>query len=1043
MEQGKTVYHVDNPGRLGRTTGRIQKRGPFTFIEVEFGVGDRTYLRDIDVEEHEKDNGVLDLLGKGKFGRHGDLSRLLTFEKLRRDGDGQHLHNFFYSIEAARVEFHEYQYKPVLKFINSPTERIVLADEVGLGKTIEASLIWLEMQARYDAKRLLVVCPNMLANKWRRELREKFNVDAQIGRVENILESYQELKSQGDQTRFAWIATYSSLRPFRKDFQAIEEEGRASSSRAKLIQLLRDWGGEHGPDHYLFHLVICDEAHYMRNPASMASKLGALLANASQAMVLASATPVNNSNQDLLTLLRLADPDFFQDEELFRHLLEVNQPAVRAANLLNRSEDNFQEVVKALTDLKSSEFVGNSELLERAIQFISTANASDPRQVAEAMTWVEPLNILSSYISRTRRVQVKEKRPKRTPLIISVDLHLETEMRFYTQVTEWVRNRVAAAGEKFSAFHLVGPQMQMASCIPAVVDALKSGEFRSLRAQEDSEEDDSDDDTEFESQNGYGDLGAFNWIKTVDFEANDSKFAALETLMTSPETEGEKVIIFAFYKRSLAYVKRRLEAIGYKCALIHGDVDESDREAELQRFEHDPEVRVLISSEVGSEGIDLQFCRIVVNYDLPWNPMRIEQRIGRIDRVGQKADRLTIVHFRMANTIEDRLFARLHAKLQIFENSLGDCDAILGEQVHLLTHDLFSRNLTPAQEEERITQSCRAVENKLKMMQTLEVEGESLIAHSDIISSKIEESKNLGRYITSDELQLYVKDFFDNNFKGCVLKWDFPAIGYFELQLEFKAYDSLIEYARRERLESMLHVQNRSIVGTFSADNNLSVKLGSAPRRVTYLNHLSPLIRWITRENQNRSGSAYRASAITLMGKELQEGEFVYRVERWRFTGLKERQILAYGAINVESGDVLVHDEAERLVRAAVLHGDDWDSPNITSEKIVDLMERLQEVMNAKCATDFDKYSLENNNTLAIKTRQVIQHFERRLETDRRRKATAVGSGNRASFLRMIESTMRGLEEKRDARLRRLESGGTVNLNFDEIAGGVIRVVHN
>ena len=97
----------------------------------------------------------------------------------------------------------------------------------------------------------------------------------------------------------------------------------------------------------------------------------------------------------------------------------------------------------------------------------------------------------------------------------------------------------------------------------------------------------------------------------------------------------------------------------------------------------------LLSSEVGSEGIDLQFYRVLVNYDLPWNPMRVEQRIGRIDRVGQQAKKLSIINFKVSDTIEERLYERLHVKLQRFANSLGDLESVIGKEVQKLTIELF------------------------------------------------------------------------------------------------------------------------------------------------------------------------------------------------------------------------------------------------------------------------------------------------------------------------------------------------------------------
>src|SRR6185503_19568333 len=155
LPQKSQVYRPTEPGRIGITTGKSRAQGGLMLVEVAWGVNQKEFvpeqfLRVFDpTAEPDPMAGALD----GEFGRAEDLRRVLTFEKLRGS-----LHDFLYSMDAAQIDFLPYQFRPVLKFIDSPTERLLIADEVGLGKTIESALIWLELQARRDARRLLVVC---------------------------------------------------------------------------------------------------------------------------------------------------------------------------------------------------------------------------------------------------------------------------------------------------------------------------------------------------------------------------------------------------------------------------------------------------------------------------------------------------------------------------------------------------------------------------------------------------------------------------------------------------------------------------------------------------------------------------------------------------------------------------------------------------------------------------------------------------------------------------------------------------------------------
>ncbi|MEA3364106.1 MAG: SNF2-related protein, partial [Candidatus Hydrogenedentes bacterium] len=173
---GDWLIDTRNPGQPGQFTGKTSLAGSFTMVELAFPDGSTT-LRPSHVLKplSKQPPTVKDRLLAGDFGRASDLKRVITYEKLKGT-----VHEVIYSMEAAQIDFYPYQFKPVMKIINAPTERLILADEVGLGKTIESALIWLELQARRQAKRLLVVCPKTLAEKWREELRQKFLIDARI-----------------------------------------------------------------------------------------------------------------------------------------------------------------------------------------------------------------------------------------------------------------------------------------------------------------------------------------------------------------------------------------------------------------------------------------------------------------------------------------------------------------------------------------------------------------------------------------------------------------------------------------------------------------------------------------------------------------------------------------------------------------------------------------------------------------------------------------------------------------------------------------------
>ena len=466
FQPGQLVQDINNPGRIGSITGQTRVIGDRVRWEVAFGPNERVFRP----EEYltaaiPQTTPIQERVQQGLYGRATDLRRLLTFEKLKGT-----LHEFIYAMDAASIDFLEYQFKPVLKFVNSPADRLLIADEVGLGKTIEAALIWLEMKARLNSRRLLVICPKMLARKWRAELRNKFGLPAEIGSADSLLQALSEIRTRGETLPFCWICTYSGIRPGKEELNDLDDDEADLSKRAQLCRDLARWEAAFP----VFDLVIFDEAHYMRNPASATSRMGTIVSNAAHAVLLASATPVNNTSNDLFTLLRLLDPDFFDNPALFETLLRENRPAVHAATLLASPTPDKQAVGRCLDDLKTSRFVGRSPLLGLAREQLSNADLAQERTRLELLETLDKLNILGSYISRTRRAQVKEQRPKRTPLILPVTLSPE-EMRFYQTVTKMVRTRAAQSGSTFCAFHLILPQQRTAELHP------RHGRVRSLR----------------------------------------------------------------------------------------------------------------------------------------------------------------------------------------------------------------------------------------------------------------------------------------------------------------------------------------------------------------------------------------------------------------------------------------------------------------------------------------------------------------------------------------------------------------------------------
>jgi SNF2-related domain len=206
---GTRVMLRDNPGKQGVTTGRYMGSGDRLKVEVQFGENEIPFKPASSLEICPAAEALpLELLCRGEFGNVDDLRRLLTLEKVRG-----HLTNVLYSMESSNTDFYPHQFKPVLKFLESSEGRLLIADEVGLGKTIEAVYIWKELQAREQAQRLLIVCPAMLLDKWRSDLRHRFNILADVVTSRILKERLDAFAELGNRVAFTCICSLEVFAP--------------------------------------------------------------------------------------------------------------------------------------------------------------------------------------------------------------------------------------------------------------------------------------------------------------------------------------------------------------------------------------------------------------------------------------------------------------------------------------------------------------------------------------------------------------------------------------------------------------------------------------------------------------------------------------------------------------------------------------------------------------------------------------------------------------------------------------------------------------
>ncbi|MHC5727357.1 MAG: DEAD/DEAH box helicase, partial [Nostoc sp.] len=499
-----------------------------------------------------------------------------------------------------------------------------------------------------------------------------------------------------------------------------------------------------------FSLVIVDEAHHLRNPGTSSHEVVKFLCDISEAVIFLSATPLHLGNRNLYTLLNLLRPDLFLDETVFNEMVQPNQHLNQAIRHIRSRLPQNTWLTSALHALgNAATTTWGKRVLSQDPRFMDwyqkfqdRATLTDADRI-NCLRDLEEVHSLAHVMNRTRRRDIG-RFTIREPHTISVPFTAEQE-EFYQALIEFRREMLSLDYEE-QVIRLITDTLerQAASCLPALVPTLnkfiQTGKIKLSDISDDIETE--DEDTKLlpyllERAKHLRKLAAA-------LPPNDPKLDQLlkiieETLLG--ECSG-KVLVFSFFLHTLAYLQKQLQGAGYRVEVITGEVEDAIREHLRERFrlprKHRDALDILLSSEVGCEGLDYEFCDRLVNYDIPWNPMRIEQRIGRIDRFGQQSDKVLIFNFVTPGTVEERIFFRCFERLGIFQDTIGDLEEVLGDVVQDLTRVALDPKLSPEQAEQKAQQMADNVLRLAEEQHRLEAEGGSFLGLDEGFTSDID-----------------------------------------------------------------------------------------------------------------------------------------------------------------------------------------------------------------------------------------------------------------------------------------------------------------
>jgi hypothetical protein len=502
------------------------------------------------------------------------------------------------------------------------------------------------------------------------------------------------------------------------------------------------------------------------------------------------------------------------------------------------------------------------------------------------------------------------------------------------------------------------------------------------------------------------------------------------------KTPRRKIIVFSFFRRTLDYLARMLTSRGITNRKIHGGVPIDEREAAIDDFLERPEIPVLLTSEVGGEGIDLQVASVLFNYDLPWNPMVVEQRIGRIDRIGQQAKRLVILNFVVEDSIEERVLQRLLTKIEIFKESIGEPDPIIGEEIERLTGRALQGDLLPEELDRLVEQQGDALARRVVEAKQMLTRVDGLLAADQALIDEINAIIGERQLPSELELILFLNSFLATRYPGTQL----PS----RVVKEVVSVNlgSLLGIALENAAAELGHdaaLFGRKI-STGPADATLSREAGYHHPRCELIHLQHPLTRFAVAELTREQNANKSAFALSLSTRRLPPGRYGFLVALIHVR--TQRSITKLVALFADwSGEHVWADpeEATALLIEMLETGQDLANPP-QLENTAQIKDKLIAALNQlkrdweKREAKLEQARLEQQSA----SRLAIIDFRIKRVRDRLAKLQASRADERV--IRMISSQLAKAEQEKQAFLAAGQNQNWGAIEHEEIAVGVLEV---
>ena len=887
-----------------------------------------------------------------------------------------------FSLNSGKIDFIPYQYRPVLKIIKSDEPRILIADDVGVGKTIEAGLIVKELSARQSMNSILIFCPRPLVaeGKWQSEMRTKFNEKFQHMDRKALKNAIKECDYEGD-----WIEDYGRcIIPYSiLDEELLTGTEGIGKKEVGLLDL------NPAPR---FGLVIVDEAHHIRNQNTQAYKVIQYFCTHAEAVVFLSATPIQLGNRDLFVLLNLLRPDYILDEETFRIMSEPNPYINIAIEYIRKAQDGWQDLAcKALQNAQLTEWAKRTTLggeicdLSSKIR-IATTNS---KERVSFISVLEKLHTFSDIINRTRKRDIGNF-TTRKPLTVRSNFSLKQQELYDKLIEVQTKILLKKYKENMIKFLMSTLYRQAASCIFGLAPYMEDILTRHVTLSEDINDSSVELDGEYSEIEFTEDIQSE--IRKVlvlakNIDNTDNKYDSLIKIVTEKQTfQNNKIMIFSAFRHTLGYLYDRLVSDGYRVGLVTGAVKDDERRSLRERFQlprkYEEAVDIMLFSEVGCEGLDYQFCDCMVNYDLPWNPMRIEQRIGRIDRNGQKSESVLIYNMISNGTVDADIYDRCLTRIGIFNQTIGCGEEILGEIAKEIQDIAIDYTLSAIEKKDKLRQLA---DNKIRLLNENQIMEENQYDFLSIRMPYEDDTRRIQEFtnywLTPAKIENVIECFLSRKFNKKLLIYSSSSTYEIRFTKNEKNEILSIYYSIKNELSFMDRswvnfLKGPDVSYRYTYDSDISKS-----KNICLMGATHPLVQLAGRYF---SGSTKQQIVLQYHDKKQVGRQIGFAIYEWRYTGDRNLSELKIITDQQDTKDTIEHMIMESSVVARDLPGKQNDFSDLHGQlwlaerekhrkKQVEIYTRRQESLKLSYKKRLEKVKNQENNTESANIRRMKQ----------------------------------------------------------------------